>query len=112
MAGRNGGEAATEARDVAVVVEPEARGFVEGKSLRRDLDAALEIAKECLVGSSRIRVALVDDPDEEDAPPTVALRVDNSLPQPQFWEARKRFYRSVRRAGLARLCQYLAVVGD
>ena len=55
MAGKEGAEAATEARDVAVAVEPEARSFVEGKSLGRELDAALELAKECLAGSSRIR---------------------------------------------------------
>ena len=110
MAGKEGAEAATEARDVAVAVEPEARSFVEGKSLGRELDAALELAKECLAGSSRIRVALVDDPDEEDASCTVVLRLKNSLTQPDFMSARKRFYRSVRSAGLARLCQYLAVV--
>lgn len=108
----DGVEAATEARAVAVVVEPDARSFVEEKSLAGELDAALEIAKECLAGTTRLRVALVEDLEEENAPPSIALRVDNSLSQPDFWEARKRFYRSVRSAGLARLCEYLAVVPD
>ncbi len=103
---------ATEARDVAVVVASEARSFVEEKSLARELDAALEIAKECLTGTTRIRVALVEDPEEEDSPPAVVLRLENLLSQPDFWDARKRFYRSVRGAGLVRLCENLAVVRD
>ncbi len=121
----DGAGAATEARDVparkvassqgpdvGVVVEPDAQGFVEERSLAPELDAALEIAKECLTGTTRIRVELMEDPEEQDAPPSIVLRVDNSLSQPDFWNARKRFYGTVRSAGAVHLYEYLSIVRE
>jgi len=108
----DGVEAATEARHVAVVVEPDAQSFVEQESLGRELVAALEIAKECLTGTTRIRVEFMEDPEEDDAPPSIVLEVDNSLPRAGFREARRRFYRGSRTKGYHELLDYLSIVRE
>ncbi len=108
----DGVEATAQASDVAVVMDPAAQGFVREQSLARELDAALEIAKECLTGAARIRVEFAEDPEGKDAPPSIVLRVDGPLSRTDFRSARKRFYRSVRGEEFARLYAYVVVVRD
>ncbi len=95
-----------------VEVAPAVDAFLKKESLSDEFVVAARTARECFPEATRIRVTLDYDPEDEDAPPDVVLRVARAQSWADFRESNIRFYRSLSASGCGRLCLFLAVVSD
>jgi hypothetical protein len=95
-----------------VDVEPTVKDFLTLSSLGSDFQRAVTLAQSVFAPATHIGVTLEEDPEEEDAPPTVVFRPSTGLGIDEFRAARKAFYRTLRNAGATRLCGCLAVVRE
>ncbi len=96
----------------ALRLEAGVSDFLSAGGLEGEFARASDLALRFFADASHVRVTIEDDPEEDDAPPIVALRVATSLPRKALRDARKDFYRAVRSAGCSRLCFHLAIARE
>ncbi len=80
------------------------------RGLEGELGAASNIIATCFPRTSRVKVTLARDPEEDEESPTLVLAMDCQLSRTDFRNARKLFYRRLRSEGCTRLCDLFAVV--
>ena len=93
-----------------VEMEPDAADFVREQGLERELSATWNVISRCFSSDSRVKVRLVDAPEEDEEDPSLVLALDCPLSRTDFRNARKLFYRRLRTEGCSHLCDLIAIV--
>ena len=93
-----------------VEMESDVADFAREEGLEGELGAASNIIATCFPRTSRVKVTLARDPEEDEESPTLVLAMDCQLSRTDFRNARKLFYRRLRSEGCTRLCDLFAVV--